>query len=461
MQNRTSPIRLGIDRSACGTQLDGCKPEELCISGNCVGGLPTCRKQDSVDRYRWRHDDHYRLSNTYTPKGDGSWYWPEGGYCQPGGLFAAGVCCDIFGHVQMCGQKGHVCPPNHICCRGECLAIDDANDGLISNPDHCGGQSCGSGHCCIDNKCAPAVIDYNKCGYGCGHGYICLSGKCIQASRDPGSCRGVKCPSNSLCIMGKCVPMIDDGRCHGGCETGNICIDGMCLPIHKPLSCKPSCPAGTICIEDACTAIGNPSQCTSTGLKCPPGFICVSNRCVPWSQPALYNSGGKACPADTVCVLGNCVAIEDSANCGTSKKRCAANELCLGGICTTLDVAKCVVSTDCTGVQYCDKKKLVCVEPEVCEANTTCRNGDKCFIRYCMPLCSSDQDCAGWGICGGDHCIPTCNLPTDCPNDLLCNDGVCIPRSAFCRSTDDCKEGQLCDMEDRICVPRTGCEKDK
>ncbi|CAI6087883.1 unnamed protein product, partial [Clonostachys chloroleuca] len=163
-------------------------------------------------------------------------------------------------------------------------------------------------------------------------------------------------------------------------------------------------------------------------------------KCVPWSQPALYNSGGKACPADTVCVLGNCVAIEGSTNCGTTK---------------------CVVSTGCTGVQYCDKKKLVCVGPEVCEANTTCRNGDKCFIRYCMPLCSSDQDCAGWGICGGDHCIPTCNLPTDCPNDLLCNDGVCIPRSAFCRSTDDCKEGQLCDMEDRICVPGTGCEKDK
>lgn len=78
-------------------------------------------------------------------------------------------------------------------------------------------------------------------------------------------------------------------------------------------------------------------------------------------------------------------------------------------------------------------------------------------------------DCAGsWG-CDDGACVwtcgqsPQCQSDADCKDDQSCKNGVCRDdeQPTGCFSSEECKEGQHCDVEDGVCHRPPGCEADQ
>ncbi len=194
------------------------------------------------------------------------------------------------------------------------------------------------------------------------------------------------------------------------CESGEHCGSGVCSPGAGTCAETTDCALDEYCLGDACL----PSTCADTN-DCGNGFVCIGFEC---------QSG---CRNDDECGEG---------------ETCSSAAVCEKTGCTT---------GSCPRFQSCDRS----VTPSICEYN-----GD----------CESDAECVAFGASVGDgeeyicstgqqKCVikPPCGGDSDCKTREICEprmDGRQVCRSG-CRDNDGCRAGQICDVNNLVCV--NGC----
>ena len=124
-------------------------------------------------------------------------------------------------------------------------------------------SDCASG-CCIEaaagDYCAPAErcgTPVSPCGT-CGAGTRCLS----IAGRVP-AC-GALCDTNSECLSGCCVGIVNDGACATSAadcaraRTCGLCDEGFdCASFQDPPTCQPECVSDDQCVSGRCVELND------------------------------------------------------------------------------------------------------------------------------------------------------------------------------------------------------------
>lgn len=266
------------------------------------------------------------------------------------------VCCDGFVRNPQTGncdpkpecQLDKDCPPCHICVAGTCVLITVPPGYVLGNPDigcvvkecDCDAPNCGSYGACVQydstkcycNPCSGNCSDNGDCGEGC----FCDNGICKPAPCFGPCLTGSDCGPGCGCLDGKCVPCSSLGcnnnqdclrasgcDCNGGicgssdCDTPCIsaldcgddcgCKDQNCEPCAK-YTCitNVDCPEGCICNDGICGK--NPCDnvyCTSPG-DCGEGCGCQDGKCIPCSKLSCATSECANTPG-CECLNGNCV----------------------------------------------------------------------------------------------------------------------------------------------------------
>ena len=204
--------------------------------------------------------------------------------------------CAVAGAVCLCGSCAFPCR------RGECPS----------------GLSCNSLGFCVKNPC---------CGIACPNGGTCQKGKCVD------TCKNKTCPTDSLCVAGKCEKKTCNNDSSMACAQGETCnSQGVC----EQDPCKNmTCNSGEQCHQGKCISLCKKSKCgqnqrcdkgicttTTCGAKnCNKGQVCQKGLCI--SDPCLTLS----CPNGTHCKNGNC--LKDPCT-GSS---CQKDETCILGKC--------------------------------------------------------------------------------------------------------------------------------
>ena len=201
-------------------------------------------------------------------------------------------------------------------------------------------------------------------------------------------------------------------------------------------------------------------QCVRTA-DCEDGEHCKGGTCVTGDQSCNTFSD---CALDEYCLDGSCAlsSCEDNEGCGSGfvclglvcREGCRSDEECGDGqTCSSAAVCETLGCTtgSCPRFQSCDMN----ASPSSCEYN-----GD----------CESDAECVAFGAAVGDgeeyicstgqqKCVikPPCGEDSDCKNREICEprmDGRKVCRSG-CRDNGGCRAGQICDVNNLLCV--NGC----
>lgn len=101
----------------------------------------------------------------------------------------------------------------------------------------------------------------------------------------------------------------------------------------------------------------------------------------------------------------------------------------------------------------CSKKEI----GEPCEEGRDCES-DLCLVTQssesrrwtCTKLCESESDCPDGGKCFGGSCEAACDSQADCPDETVCYQGLC---AVECRSDDDCVNA-ICPAPGDVCEPK-------
>ncbi len=206
--------------------------------------------------------------------------------------------------------------------------------------------------CCIDSdteqsECRNVTEDESNCG-GCGHtcewDETCLEGVCARVTGP--TCWNVDCPDQMSCcstgwFWGKrsCKALLSDnnncGWCGLKCPSNTSCVNGLCLPKHE-VPCDKSCASDKSCCYlygmKWCTDLKNDSHhCGSCGKSCECGEVCDEGECKPWyNMTEPCSSGEINCGIDGV----DCVALSsDRNNCGACGIGCTPDAECIDGHC--------------------------------------------------------------------------------------------------------------------------------
>ena len=293
-----------------------------------------------------------------------------------------GTCCPAGEYFCGCGGDG-ICIPDDLACPLACPAATPTP--ITPNPTCCpaGEYFCGcfgEGTCIPDNQVCPATCP------------VC----------DPGNPTAPPCPSNEICLNGKCVPVLggDGGSpicdpntpCPSGETCCGCCGRGICLPAGQ--ACPVACPA-VVCPPPRCDP--------ANGISCPNGDTCCPGCC---GSPGLCVPAGQTCPALNcpVCppppdagVINTCQPTS------TGATGCPAGDVCCPGCCGSPGL--CVPAGQACPALMCP----VCLPPP----------SDGGFGQRCDPsgatnlTCPKGETCCGCGSFG--YCLPT---GTPCP--LLC-----------------------------------------
>ena len=293
----------------------------------------------------------------------------------------------------------------------------------------------------------------------------------------------VCCLSLAACSSGNRASGGDVASCVADtdCLSGQVCTDGVCF--DKPtVSCRSNadCTGGATCdlLKGTCTVTscggsgGSGSACT-TKYDCPDGQACPSGKCV---TPAA------TCRQDADCSRGQICNFSQKCEAG-----CNPNE-----------------PRDCSGGKLCHPQKFIC---EFCSQTNPCPKNSagqaqQCFSGTCRlaVTCATTQDCVSKGadgaICKAGVCanctqLADCNVdpykgnasttpPTPgriCTQAGLCQSVTCTDSNCKaslgnlgycnaaanqcdkygCLSDTDCASTQLCNTQQRVCVPKGGC----
>lgn len=400
-----------VARPSCQVDID-CAGQDVCINQRCAPA--GCY----VESPRCQGSNFVCLSTQCV-----------GNPCQPKSPCTAQEYCRIVDSRCAKPCAGVSCTGNNQCVDGQCLN------------DPCAGKSCAAGEICVNGTC-----EKDRCTTGsvCKHGRVCNGQNTCQD--DP--CQGVTCPDpQHVCKRGQCVPP-DSCTCDGNCPSDQLCIGGKCIP--PACSDTTKCSGGKVCANGQCLD----SPCA--GKSCAADEFCRGGSCV-------KSCAGIFCDAGKVCVDGQCK--EDPC----AGKSCAAGESCANGQCTKDNCqgggCSCKGGRVCRGSQ-CSDHPCSLVQ---CPANQTCQNG-QCIGEF---PCKVDIDCPGTGVCVQNKCIdPGCYRQT-CAAGKRCVQGKCVDEpctgktcqsETVCRPTDGncapkcptCPQGQQCDNGQCVSDPCAG-----
>lgn len=326
-------------------------------------------------------------------------------------------------------------------------------------------------HKCIDKE--PSYLLYDEEAFN----ILTESGYKIQLFV-AGSCEGVLCGPNEVCIKGCCV-------CQAGYERDST---GKCIKIPKEPNYEPpeapdstpppvrpvarnpilqesigyiytegykvinfdpvdpnnvdpcrnvTCSAGEICFNGVC--IPDPDIDLCEGVTCPPGEYCFLGNCYPESDPPPERpvSIAPIIQEDIGYIYTesfNVINYDPIVDSPCSGVVCGVGEICANGVCVP-------------DPNYDPCKGIVCMEGRIC-SNGICvvdPNYNPCEGVVCGvgELCSK-------GICIPDPNYNPC-LNVYCPTGFICVDGVCEEDPDYdpCAGV-TCSTGYIC--SNGLCV---------
>ena len=461
----------------------------------------------------------------------------EGETCQGGACLGGKVICTAGCKATAdpgcggCACEECTCAIDSFCCDVQwdesCVALckDDCgmDCGPVVNPNDpgckagtspgCGGCSCESCVCGLDNYCCNNAWDsicVESCTFDCGTA-------CGGGGGGPNSCEG-NCggssPNESCYCDDSCLDYFDccsdyvavcgggggSGTCAGNCGFdagfcycdssclyfGDCCPDACdecgycpCFPSCDGKACGDdgcggscgTCAKGTACYGGTCEVnCGNTScepdfgeNCSTCGEDC--GACVLSSGCVKGTQPSC---GG--------CVCEDCVCGQDSFCCNTAwdadcvaqcqgdcggcfeHEGCQPHEgpgcggcACEACVCA-LDALCCGVAWDASCVAAC---QLDCGEScgiATCETDLDCYDGDPCTTDSCP---------AAGGTCAHEAIAECCATDAECDDadactTDLCVVGQCAHLGACCTVDTECDDGDACTAD--ICAGGHNCE---
>ncbi len=382
--------------------------------------------------------------------------------CAEGQVCDGGLCvAPCFSNADC--EDGLACDINSQRCVEACEGDGDCPEGLVCNEGRglCQGQGC-----IQDDNCAPDQF--------CDLGQV--EPICVAGCRDGG------CPGDQVCDPGtrQCrLGCVQDGDCGPGtyCGENGQCLEG-CRnddECDSPQTCElvlneqeelrqacvpPACEEDGDCDDDAFCAVNEVRQrrecqigCRTEPDNCPESFVCnaltrqcdneICNDDLECGQGRICQDNGQ----EVACVAG----CRDDAGC-PGESTCDLNT----------NTCSCVQSEDCSEGQVCDEG--ICQDP--CGSDDDCEGELVCNLQtgLCLQGCTFDGECGGREQ--GFFCEQltrtcqrlTCANNTECPDRFYC-DVEQEPARCFegCR-VGQCPQGQICDLDERQCVP--GCAQD-
>lgn len=407
---------------------------------------------------------------------------------------------DIFNNLQICKTPlvrfereniGYLKP-----CEGddyiEIIPLEDFEGVTVwvkcSECDECGWKKITITPCESDVDC-PNCSTCKEDGYClslCKDDEFCVGNKCVECDGEH------PCPSNKVCIDGKCNCPADkpiwNGKICVACSTDeqcgkcHKCTDEGCKP--KDCICDPESGNCVECMNSGDCKSKDPNMCCGPNHKCQccTGYTWSysENKCIKGpdcvtdgdcNDPCKYCDHGTCkpvvCPDGFTCYLGDCVKICDCKNGG-----CPDGYTCMpyGDICIcVLCEGTCTEDTDCEKGCRCGKLKK-CI-PNPCQGS--CKNGNECGNGCgcnkdgkCVPCDSLDcvtGDCGKVKGCtcnenskcidADDECTGACTSPLDCKGiNCTCYKGKCISCKNF-----PCEDGQCDKIPGCECADGTNC----
>ena len=367
------------------TPLKGCKDNEMCITGQCVGECNACNHESfSCSR-------------------------------------EANICLPTI--IERCRRDN--CPWPFKCVRGKCSNICSSNsDCYYENGNfefECKDKKCTRKHCGSDGICKqPSSI--------CNKHQMCEKLECLVSS---------ECRDHQTCYLGYCIDVIKQRRCDEGysmIEKLLFCIpDYIKTTISKQrikIYCLKDrhCPEEMKCGRDNLCKIrecdypidGKDEPSTDS---CGPGRLCMSiegvNVCAPAYECQHQTCTHPATPQGNMftCLYDKCyVSVHEC----ESHQDCADEESCEFN---SNNIRKCIDLT-CHSTKKCSKNRICmngyCEECRDCQTNYDCKYGQTCAqSRCCVPRvhCSSYKDCDGFLVEGNNREICHNRFCTVCYED--------------------------------------------
>ncbi len=257
-------------------------------------------------------------------------------------------------------------------------------------------------------------------------------------------------------------------------------------PGEVDVPCDGDCPA-ILCVDDQCVEEannepdagdmpdaepdGDDEPDAETGCagdeECPEGQICDDALQTPQCREGCRQDGD--CPEGARCDPQLLVCLE---GCGGDED-CDEGQACRDGACVQLE---CQNDNDCLPTEFCDfnqgedggRCRLGC-RPDGCDAGQYC----DLEARVCFEGCRGSEDCPEGESCDlidteaglRQRCVPPpCLDDQECADNEYCgidratNQLTCLEG---CRTEpDNCDEGERCDADGRTCLP-TGCLADE
>ncbi len=307
--------------------------------------------------------------------------------CAAGEVCLQGYCSvdDCLAGEPLCGSDRCqvACVPTHDLCAGvSCGADQTCFEGLCVNgcfPAPCVGVVCPSGQYC--NEDTGACTDIHPCTARCNPGYACDL-QCLPHT----PCDTVSCPSDQLCVNGRCLP----NPCSGVvCASGALCIDGVCTPT---CGCNPPCTRSSRdrCVVGRCqcdrlctptTPCGTDDGC---GGHCP--GPCANPRAT--CNPVLYSCDcARTCPASAPCGADDGCGGRCDQGCGLGERCDTARGLC---ICETICPSDAMIAAAPCGSIVAN----LCAGGPTCGVGTACPDGLRCntmtYTCECLTGCAGD-----------------------------------------------------------------------
>jgi hypothetical protein len=331
---------------------------------------------------------------------------------------ASGCCdandrCASGSDFTACGRGGLRCSD---CQKLGFQLCDPKLKSCANKTTRCDKTTCGNG-CCEGNLCLGG-FDPNECGdFGsaCQHcaqqGQSCQNQQCTQQRCGPGNCKG-------CCFGDQCIGGVDQTACgNAGQQCSNCAAQQLaCVPFGSggtcegPPPCGPQNCAGGCCVNGQCNNGNLDTACGVNGMQC--------NDCLQQGESCQF----QKCVPQT-CGPGNCSG-------------CCVNGQCVGGAANTACGFGGQQCRDCSPSGSACMNGVCGPPPPLCNAQT-CPGG--CCVGNVCAVGTQNNDCGSGGqqcqncsaqneVCTAQRCVPVVNTCTP-QNCAGCCDqvGQCQP----------------------------------
>lgn len=214
-----------------------------------------------------------------------------------------------------------------------------------------------------------------------------------------------------------------------------------------------------LCIAASCTGSG------TIGDSCKEKSDCTSKFCFLETYDGEFSGWqdgycSNECSADKDCGSGaSCRELEDGYYC---LSLCTSAENCREGYICDIDwqvcVPDCRLKTDWCPQGYVCGEDGSCIDEALANIEKASKNlGDPCIVNwecisdYCIPEKNEEDVFTGWSE---GFCSKICRGDLDCDTGNVCRpigeERICL---TTCSSNQECRNGYVCDMMGRMCLP--------